>query len=401
MSRLLLTIASVFIMGLTHCKKADTAESALEKEGLSSKNGEEMMGILATTTFNVTPATALNSTFWNNVKTALTTGPVDVIFADGNYPQSATLTLSSIGDSTNLLTLKTAVTEGGAVFSGTVSNLMYLNTCKNIKLLRLKFTGGATGYGLRISNSQDVTVEKCFFVDLPDVGYGALGVHYPLTNRVVVKYCTFENVGYDSHAHMIYGAYGIQRLSVVSNTFKNCSGAFVRFRGDLSDKGVVYDNDFISTGTYLTGLNPVFIEIPVFNDVNPGDEKMGTNFMITKNSFSYGTVGNQSTRFNVVFHSSGYNPPGRNYLISAADGALLSTGTVLQKRTVMSGQLGLDGDSIHFGGNTNTNVQYNVVYRCWNAYGSAGPWTGVASIGTAVNASGLATTEAAAIGYYP
>lgn len=401
MRRLLLTIASVFIMGLTYCKKADPGASALERRSLSSKNNAGMMGILTTTTFNVTPATVLNSTFWNNVNTALTTGPVDVVFADGNYPQSATLTLSSIGDSTNLLTLKTAVTEGGAVFSGTLSNLMSFNNCKNIKLLRLKFTGSAKGYGLRIWNSQDVTIEKCFFVDLPDVKYGALGVHYPLSNRVVVKYCKFENVGYDSGQHMIYGAYGVQRLSVVSNTFKNCSGSFVRFRGDLSDKGVVYNNDFISTGTYLTGLNPVFIEIPVFNDVNPGDEKMGTNFMITKNRFSYGTVGNQTTRYNVVFHSSGFNPPGRNYLISTADGALLSTGTVLQKRAVMAGQLGLDGDSIHFGGNTNTNVQQNVVYRCVNAFGSAGPWTGVASIGTAVNASGLATTEAAAIGYYP
>lgn len=77
------------------------------------------------------------------------------------------------------------------------------------------------------------------------------------------------------------------------------------------------------------------------------------------------------------------------------------TGTVSQKRNIMSAQLGLDGDSIHFGGNTNSNVQYNVVYRCWNNYGSTGPWTGVASIGTAVNAFGLATTEAAAISYYP
>ena len=400
MKRLLLAIIVVSIIGLISCKKANTDSAQLKAvEAQGDKNG--MLGILSTTTFNVTPSTALNTTFWSNVQTALASGPVDIIFADGTYTRTSTITLTGLGSDTNLLTLKTAVTEGGAVFDGAIATLMYLNSCKNVRLLRLKFTGAVTGYAMRISNSQDVTVEKCFFEDLPDVGYGALGVHYPLTNRIVVKYCNFENVGYDSHAHMIYGAYGIQRLSVVANTFTNCSGAFVRFRGDLSDKGVVYDNDFISTGTYLTGLNPVFIEIPVFNDVNPGDEKMGTNFMITRNTFSYGTAGAQTTRYAMVFHSSGYNPTGRTHLISTADAALLSTGTVTQKRSVMSTQLGLDGNLIHFSGNTNTNVQYNVVYRCWNAYGSAGPWTGVASIGTAVNASGVATSEAAAIAYYP
>jgi hypothetical protein len=400
MKRLLLAAILISMIGLISCKKTNTASDLL-KESATAKDRNEMLGILSTTIFNVTPATSLNSTFWSNVQTALASGPVDVIFADGTYTRTATISLTGLGDDTNLLTLKTAVTEGGAVFNGSIATLIFLSSCKNVKLLRLKFTGAVTGYAMRISNSQDVTVEKCFFEDLPDVDYGALGVHYPLTNRVVVKYCNFENVGYDSHAHMIYGAYGIQRLSVVANTFKNCAGAFVRFRGDLSDKGVVYDNDFISTGTYLTGLNPVFIEIPVFNDVNPGTEKMGTNFMITKNTFSYAAVGLQTTRYALVFHSSGYNPTGRTYLISTANAGLLSTGTVVQKRNVMSTQLGLDGDLIHFGGNTNTNVQYNVVYRCWNAYGSAGPWEGIASIGTAVNASGLATTEAAAIGYYP
>ncbi len=389
----------LFFTALTACKKQSASLNVNESSVTNSE--KEIKSLSATTTINVSPATSFNSTFWTNVQSALATGPVDIVFADGNYPLTSTLTLTNMGSTTNLLTLKTAVTEGGAIFTGSIANLLYLNGCKNVKVLRLKFTGAATGYAMRISNSQDVTVEKCFFMNLPSVGYGALGVHYGLTNRIIVKNSTFENVGYDSHAHMIYGAYGIQRLSLVGNTFKNCSGAFVRFRGDLSDKGVVYDNDFISTGTYLTGLNPVFIEIPVFNDVDPGDERMGTNFMVTKNTFTYGTVGSQATRFNVVFHSSGYNPTDRTYLISVANADLLTSGTVTQKRGVMASQLGLAGDAIRFGGNTNTNVQYNVVYRCWNNYGSAGPWTGVASIGSAVNASGLATTEAAAIGYYP
>ena len=399
MKKLVWITSVLCIVALASCKKQ--AESLQLDESSVTKTEKEMTLRLATTTFNVSPTTSFNSTFWANVQTALSTGPVDVIFADGTYTLASTLTLTNIGSASNQLTLKTATTAGGAIFKGAIATLMYLNNCKNVQILRLKFTGDVTGYALRIANSQDIAVENCYFMNLPSVSYGALGVHNSLTNRVLVRNSTFENVGYDSHAHMIYGAYGIQRLSLVGNTFKNCSGSFVRFRGDLSDKGVVYDNDFISTGTYLTGINPVFIEIPVFNDVNPGDERMGTNFMITKNTFTYGTVGSQATRFNVVFHSSGYNPTDRNYLISVADAGLLASGTVAQKRSVMSTQLGLDGDAIHFAGNTNTNVQYNVVYRCWNNYGSAGPWTGVISIGTAVNAGGLATTEAAAIGYYP
>ncbi|RPE12033.1 hypothetical protein EGT74_00305 [Chitinophaga lutea] len=397
MKIVLQTILTFAVTGLVYCKKPEVKPS----EQPQGQRSESPAALLSTTTFNVSPSTSFNSTFWSNVQAALATGPVDIIFADGTYTRTATLSLSNIGDDTNLLTLKTAVTEGGAVFNGSIAKLMNVNLCKNIKLLRLKFTGDVTGYALTIVNSQDITVEKCQFVNLPAVSYGALGVHYAASNRIIVKYNTFENVGYDSHAHMIYGAYGIQRLSVVANTFKDCSGSFVRFRGDLSDKGVVYDNDFISTGTYLTGINPVFIEVPVFNDVNPGNERMGTSFMITKNTFNYATAGSQATRYALVFHHTGFNPVDRNYLISAADATTLNSGTVTQKRNIMSTQLGLDGDSIHFGGNTNTNVQYNVVYRCWNGYGSTGPWTGIASIGTAVNATGLATTEAAAIGYYP
>lgn len=356
---------------------------------------------LALTTYNVTPSTSLSSTFWSNVQASLASGPVDVIFADGTYTRTSTVALSNIGHSTNLLTLKTAVTEGGAVFTGSLATVMKLTACRNVKLLRLKYTGaGVTGYGLVLDNCQNVTVERCFFTQLSGVGYGALGVHHNLTDRIIVTKCSFLNVGYDSHAHMIYAAYGVKRLKVVSNSFKDCSGSFVRFRGDISDQGVVYGNSFTTTGTWQGGLNPIFIEIPVFNDVNPGNERFGTNFMVTKNTFTYATAGNQSTRFAMAFHHSGYNPADRTHLITAAEGSTLHTGTVTQKRAIMSSKLGLTGDLIRFGGNTNTNVQYNVVYRCWNAYGSAGPWTGIASIGTAVTTAGLATTEAAALAYY-
>ena len=392
-------VVLLLLAGITGCKQsADDFSLSRTETQASASSGMGMLS--ASTVISVSPSTSFNSTFWSNVQTALDTGSVNIVFANGTYTRTSTLALTNLGHATNLLTLK-AATTGGPVITGTIANLLDITTSQNVRVTGLKFTGGVTGYAMRVRNSQHITIDSCFFQDLPDVGYGALGVHQALTDRVLVRACTFERVGYDSHAHMIYAAYGVTRLSVVSNYFEDCSGSFVRFRGDLSDMGVVYNNDFISSGAYLTGINPVLIEIPVFNDVNPGDERMGTHFMITKNRFTYGTTGNQANRYAVVFHSSGFNPADRNYLISAADAALLHSGTVAQKRSVMSSQLGLDGNAIRFGGNTNTNVQYNVVYRCWNNYGSAGPWTGVASIGTAVNASGLATTEEAAINFYP
>ncbi|MNR17975.1 hypothetical protein D3C85_1346700 [compost metagenome] len=79
----------------------------------------------------------------------------------------------------------------------------------------------------------------------------------------------------------------------------------------------------------------------------------------------------------------------------------MGTGTVAEKRAMMSGKLGLDGTKILFGGNNNVNLSTNVVYRCWSAYdGVVAPWTGVVSIGSAVTSTGLATTYDAALVFY-
>ena len=357
---------------------------------------------LATTVVNVTPSTTLNSAFWSNIKTLLQSNPVDVVFADGTYNLTSTIALNNIGHATNRLQLK-CNTIGSAVITGSIATLMSItNNSKNILVHRLKFTGAVTGYGLVIQRSQNITVAYCRFEDMPNVYYGAVGAHYSTADRIIIRQNHFENIGVGSTAHMIYGAYGVKRLKVINNTFKNCAGAFVRFRGANSTHGVVYGNTFTSTGTYLTGVNPIFVEVPVFNDVNPGDETFGTSFMITKNKFNYSTSGNQNTRYALVFHHSGYNPTGRTHLISAADASTLGSGssTVAAKRAIMSSKLGLDGTKILFGGNTNTNVAANVSYRCQGGYGAVAPWTGIVSIGSAVTASGLATTYEEALAFY-
>ena len=353
------------------------------------------------TVFTVAPAD-LTPTFWTgSVQPALASGPVDVVLQNGTYTRTSELALSAIGHATNRLTIR-ASTTGSAVLTGAIPNVMGLLDCQNVTIKGLTFTGtGPTDNALRIRESQNIQIEQCAFIDLPNIYYAALSVTQPTTDRVVVKDNLFDSVGSGSHAHMIYGSYGVQRLIVVGNEFRDCAGSFVRFR-DASDQGVVWGNTFVSSGTYLS-KNPVMIEIPVFNDVDPGDEVFGTNFLIASNTFTYSstTLGDQTQRFAVCFHHSGFNPTGRTHLISAANATTLGSGTVTQRRAIMQSNLGLDGNLLHFWGNTSTNVQYNMVYRCWAAYaGVVAPWEGVASIGTAANATAVVTTEAQAIAYY-
>lgn len=393
-------LMSLLIATIFSCKK--DAVVAQKEEKIVVEAQKEALAEATTTVVNVTPSTTLDATFWSGIQTMLQTNAVDVVFADGTYNITSTITLSNIGSATKRLQLK-ANTVGAAVLTGSIAKLMSLNNCQNILIHRLKFTGTVSEYALVIQRSPNITVAYCRFENMPNLYYGAVGAHYATSNNVIIRQNQFSNIGVGSTAHMIYGAFGVKRLKIIENTFTDCSGSFIRFRGDNSTHGVVYGNTFNSTGTYMvsgTGVNPIFVEVPVFNDVNPGDETFGTSFMVTKNNFNYATVGNQSTRFALAFHHSGFNPTGRTHLISTADAATLGNGTVTEKRAIMSSKLGLDGTKILYGGNNNVNLSTNVVYRCWEAYGAIAPWTGVVSISSAVSSTGLATTYDEALVFY-
>lgn len=393
-------LMSLLIATIFSCKK--DAVVAQKDEKIVVEAQKEALAQATTTVVNVTPSTTLDAAFWSGIQTMLQTNAVDVVFADGTYNITSTITLSNIGSATKRLQLK-ANTVGAAVLTGSIAKLMSLNNCQNILIHRLKFTGAVSEYALVIQRSPNITVAYCRFENMPNLYYGAVGAHYATSNNVIIRQNQFSNIGVGSTAHMIYGAFGVKRLKILENTFTDCSGSFIRFRGDNSTHGVVYGNTFNSTGTYMvsgTGVNPIFVEVPVFNDVNPGDETFGTSFMVTKNNFNYATVGNQSTRFALAFHHSGFNPTGRTHLISAADAATLGTGTVTEKRAIMSSKLGLDGTKILYGGNSNVNLSTHVVYRCWEAYGATAPWTGVVSISSAVSSMGLATTYDEALVFY-
>ena len=394
------------LFGFTNCKKSGQAEL----QAVFHSNGKSATGhVLATTIYNVTPTTDLGTSFWDNVQASLATGPVDVVFADGVYTRTSAVNLSGRGHASNLLTLKTASTVGGASFTGNISStLLTLSGCQNITLLRLKFTGDKPGYAVSILDGQDITIDNCLFTDMHTLTYGALGIHNT-SNNVIVKNCTFSRIGTGAGAHMIYSANNNERLFIISNTFTDCSGAFLKFRNG-THRAVVYSNNFTSHGTYDTtaqpsGPNPPFIQVAAINDVNPGDEYIATKFVVTKNIFTFGTLGTQTNLKNFSFQVNGFSPADRNYWISSAQASTLGGGTVSERRAIMSSELGLIGDYIHYGGNTNTNgnTDYNVSYGLWDGnFANCNPgWQGTVSIGPAVNAGGMPTTEAEALAYYP
>ncbi|HTN22213.1 MAG TPA: hypothetical protein VL125_17175 [Pelobium sp.] len=394
-------MVAFFFLILTSCKK-ETFDAVTHTSD-QAENPE--IATLATTVINVDTTTDFNSAFWTNINSLLNTQAVDIVFADGTYNLNSTINLNGVGNNTHRLQLK-ANTIGAAVFTSSiadsVSDLMMLKNCKNILLHRLKFTGGVIQYALRIRDSQNITIAYCRFVDLPNIGYGALGVHYAGSDNIIVRQNQFTNVGYNSQAHMIYAAWGATRLKVIDNQFTDCSGSYVRFR-DNATRGVVYDNNFTSTGTYWNTslnryVNRVFVEVAIFNKTSTDNEIFGTEFMVANNAFNYSTNGDQSERFAFLFHHSGFNAPGRSHLTSA-DAALLGSGTVSERRQIMSDKLGLDGTKILYGNNTNVNVATDVSFRFRND-GTTNPWEGIVNITPAVNSSGLATSYEEALVYY-
>lgn len=402
MKNYILFIAVFFV--LTSCKKESIQLEKLEPELIDSLPEIEA-SILATTVVNVNPSTNFNTAFWSNINSLLNSGYVDIVFADGTYNLTSTLLLNGVGHNTNRLQLK-ANTIGAAIFTSNVTDsvpdLMQLKNCKNILLHRLKFTGGPIQYALRIRDSKNITIAYCRFVDLRDIGLGALGVHYAGSDNIIVRQNHFTNVGHDSQAHMIYAAWGATRLKVINNQFTDCSGSYVRYR-DNATHGVVYGNNFTSTGTYWNDslkryVNRVFIEVAVFNKKSTDNEILGTDFMVANNSFNYSTSGDQNERFAFLFHHSGFNAPGRAHL-TATEANTLELGTLTQRRQIMSTKLGLNATKILYGVNTEVNVAKKVSFRFRND-GTTNLWEGIKDITTAISASGLAANYDEALAYY-
>ena len=324
---------------------------------------------------------------WKKVNALLKKSPVVVWLINGNY-STAPLQLVEIGNEKNQLTIK-GESLNGVIFNASIPCLISLYGCQNIILENLNFTGNATSYALKITKnynktklstpaalkaahltvSKYITVKNCNWYDMPQLYYGASGAHYG-SHHITFEHCTFKRIGLNTHCHMIYNAYDSDYVSVLDCYFEDCSGSYVRFR-DRCDYGIVHHCKFVSTGKYVH-YNPkteAFIEIPVFINVNPGDEYFGNNFIFTKNTFIF-TPNPSAIRCGIRYHHSGFDPKGWHYILTAKEGAILEGTDVLAKKRLLKKNFGIDLDTVIVSDNVWKNENCKMIFTSWIGYGA-------------------------------
>ncbi|QDT55419.1 hypothetical protein Pan44_34620 [Caulifigura coniformis] len=326
--------------------------------------------------------------FWESVRQEITHGPLTVILLDGSYLD--VVSLSSIGNADHRLTVESQ-RPGGALFAGpgrflvggglnmTVRGLAFTETDPKANIYKLSF--GLDSKSGRVS--ERVLIEDCLFHDSL-VYYGTLGVHRG-SHHVTIHRNTFRNIGFDGHAHMIYTAYDVHHIKVIGNDFQNCRGDYVRFR-DNADFGEVRFNTFRSTEAQF---NRPFIHIPVFNDVNPGDEFHASNYLFTDNRMEYeSTAGSPDRRNAMGYLSSGFEPAHVHMLPTAAEGKVLQQGTTDAKRQLLLDQYGIDLRKVRVYRNEIQNQNRTFHYWANPALGAKSRgWSGFAEMADAINVS--------------
>ena len=329
-------------------------------------------------------ASYTSASFWSNVQTSLQSSATTVNFLAGSY--SETLTLSGIGNATNHLTLQ-GINATDVIFNGSNANNIVLSSgSQNMTIKSLNFRGDATWQSLVIQGttaaSHDIVIDSCSWQDMSKLSMGAIGGTHDVYN-VTIQNSTFLRSGKNSGSHYLYIAYGAHDFTVQNNTFMDCTGDYVRFR-DRAEYSKIIGNNFISTNA---SSNFSMISIPAINDVNPGNELITQNLLISGNSFSYATT-TSGTRTAVQVITSGYDPLGYHYLFTAEDGATLLSGTMNQKQAVLLNSAGLDLSNMKVSGNTYTNVQYAGSLVSKAAYGAVSRgWTGTASVSELFNSN--------------
>lgn len=319
-------------------------------------------------------AAYVSTSFWSGVQSSLTNNAVTVRWLDGQY-NSTGLSLSDMGHQYNKLTL-TGDTDTGAVLNAPVPTMLQFRGVQNTVVRDLNFTGPIQGYGFQITSngstpSRKIVLDSLTFTDMPEVYYGATGTTHD-TYDISLRNSTFDNVGFDGHAHMMYNAYDPHHISVYNNTFIDSKGDYIRFR-DNSEYGSVIDNTFISTSSTY---NRPFISMPLFNNVDPGDEYFGTHYRFAGNSFTYqSTAGTSHYRDAINFAHYGYEPTDKNYLLSNAEGAIMTSGTTAQKKALLA-SIGIDGDEVHIYNNTYVNARFKGQFTSIPSYGAEVGYTG-------------------------
>jgi hypothetical protein len=343
----------------------------------------------------------LGKAFWKDVQDLLASQPVTIKFAGGDYYRAYTekaLIIAKMGNAQNTLLLEgdplntTIFTLPEADSSAsTKSNVIEVNNSVNVTLKNFHFTGnGSINNVLNITSSQGYTtnnilIENCTWTDIKGVIYGATGATREGTHHVTFKNCAFKRVGRNSASHMIYNAYGSHHISIINSYFEDCTGDYIRFR-DKCDYGIVKGCTFVHSWNVA---NVKFISMPLFNDGKPfpGDESFATNYAFTDNSFS-SKVANVTA---IAFSAKGYTAPGYNYLLTPAEGAILTGGTDQQKKVRLESNFGIFPDKVRIFNNSYSGLANNaVILSSTIGYGAESKgWTGSGTITGAINTSSV------------
>jgi hypothetical protein len=311
----------------------------------------------------------LDTAFWNARQTELGSVPVVVRFAGAAYTQGL-LDLSNKGHPINQLTIM-ANTVYAPNFSSTVPHQLKLRGSQNIRVYGFTFSGtGITSFAVWLQSSgkntsRFITFDTCKFENLTQVAYGAIGI-LDNSRDITVTGCTFNNVGVGGGAHMLYCDHDSRNITVTNCSFTNCKGDYVRFRDD-TDFAKVDNCTFHSTSSTY---NQDFIRMPLFLDVNPGDEYFGTDFQFTNNSFDYDSTSG-TNRVAIAFDANGFSSPPYDFSPSSSQATTLSGTDYAAARALLSSNMGIEGLRVHIYGNTFTGTSFWEAYGHFDNYGSA------------------------------
>jgi hypothetical protein len=320
---------------------------------------------------------------WWRVKKALEKSPVTLQLLPGNYytelpaKKETNLILRGVGNEKHHFTLRGAENHG-SVFarhpndSREIKNNLFpliiiRSNSRNIIIEGLRFTGnGLCSAALAVSRSRDILIRNCVWKDLRGAFYAASSADAESEN-ITWENCLFENVGYDTRAHMLYNSNSSKKLTVRNCTMIDSYGDFVRFRNQVDD--VTVENcTFIDNGKYDSSpmlAFPIFVTGKV---VEKGGEFFSTGLTVRNNRFDFKKKANRN--WMMCFHISGYNPPGREYLMSKKDIAAFNAMDRAAQRKFLDDRMGLQTNRIRFENNTLINAEDTVAYECWPKYGS-------------------------------
>lgn len=322
----------------------------------------------------------LDPEFWDMIRQEIANKSIKVQFLDGDYRRAYTdkpLNLTNIGDPDHKLIL-----NGGdnVVFtlppvisdiSERKGHVISIGAAQNMVINGFHFTGpGFVGYIIEIGSSsmstKNITVKNCSFINMTGVYYGAAGAHYEGTSYITFKNDTFKNVGYNSHAHFIYNAYGASHINIIDCYFENCTGDYVRFRQD--DYCTVKGSTFIRSSDEFLGR--VFIMMPVFNNVDPGDEYLRTHYAFVNNEFINKT--SVTVENAISYYAAGYPSPGTDYLLTKEEGEILKTGTVKEKTHLLKENFDINPSKIRIPNNTfSSGIKRQFALQTYAKYGAA------------------------------